>query len=223
VIERAGGAGPHADQPVLTRGGPLADASAVMVMLHGRHAGPENILELASPLAHPGFCFVAPSAARRTWYPLSFLARREQNEPYLSSALEVVHALIETIVAHGVPASRIVLLGFSQGACLALETAYRLPPTLTLGGAIGFSGGLIGPPGSTWDSVSPLDGMPVLLGCSDADSHIPRERVEETAGAFGARRARVTLRLYPGMGHLVNSEELELARGIMEAVVPGAG
>jgi predicted esterase len=194
-----------------------------MILLHGRNAGPENILELAVPLAHSRFCFLAPAAANRSWYPLSFLSPREQNEPFLSSALAVVADLIEAIHAHGVPAARIMLLGFSQGACLALETASRRASPDRLGGVIGLSGGLIGPPGTSWTFSSAMQGMPVLLGCSDVDSHIPKARVEETARMFESAGARVTLRLYPGMGHLVNAEELELTRTIMAEVAGSAG
>ncbi len=223
MIERTGGSGPHAGQPVLTRGAPLPSAPAAMVMLHGRNAGPENILELAGPLAHPGFCFLAPSAATGAWYPQSFLAPREQNEPFLSSALGVVLDLVRTIQSHGVPASRILLLGFSQGACLALETSYRRRDPDQLGGVIGLSGGLIGAPGTVWEGGVAFEGMPVLLGCSDVDAHIPRDRVEETARAFETWGARVTFRLYPGMGHVVNAEELELTRAVMNEVLAKAG
>ncbi len=222
-MERTGGSGPHAGQPVLTRGAPLPGAAAVMIMLHGRNAGAENILELAEPLAHPDFCFLAPAAAGRTWYPLSFLAPRDQNEPWLSSALTVTSALLRAVLALGVPPSRILLLGFSQGACLALETVYRLSPPLRLGGVIGLSGGLIGPSATVWDSAARLEGMPVILGCSDIDGHIPAGRVEETARVFESLGAQVTLRLYPGMGHLVNGEEIELTREVMRAAVSAPG
>jgi predicted esterase len=210
-----------------------------MIMLHGRNAGPENILELTGALEHPGFSFLAPQAAGGTWYPLSFLAPMERNEPCLSSALETVGDLIDQVEREGVPRSRIMLLGFSQGACLALEAARRLgegrPDGQTarrpgdsarerrLGGVVGFSGGLIGPPGTTWANPGRLDGALVLLGCSDVDSHIPRERVEESAQVFERMGAGVTLRIYPGMGHQVNQEELELAREMMREVAPASG
>jgi phospholipase/carboxylesterase len=192
-----------------------------MIMLHGWNAGPRNILELAEPLAHPGFAFLAPGAHGGTWYPLSFLAPTDGNEPFLSSALGVVDALIDTVEEQGTPGSRIVLLGFSQGACLALTAAARRQAgsaARRLGGVIGFSGGLIGPVGVTWNYAGDFQAAPVLLGCSDGDPHIPRERVEETARVFEGMGARVTLRLYPGMGHFVNDEELDLARGIMREV-----
>jgi predicted esterase len=199
-------------------------------MLHGRNAGPRNILELAGALDHPAFAFVAPAAAEGTWYPQSFMQPKESNQPFLASALSVVQRLIEQVVAEGIARERIILLGFSQGACLALESAYQTvgradgqTGSARIGGIIGFSGGLIGPPGTTWETVGGLGGVPVFLGCSDVDSHIPKSRVEETASAFERRGADVTLRLYPGMGHLVNEDELASAGSVMDRVAGGAG
>lgn len=221
MIERTEGSGPHAGQPVLTRGAPFGLARAALLMLHGRNAGPRNILELAGALDHPAFAFVAPAAAEGTWYPLSFMQPKESNQPFLASALAVAQRLIEQIAAEGIAREQIVLLGFSQGACLALESAMQ--SDRPLGGVIGFSGGLIGPPGTSWVQSQPLAGMPVFLGCSDVDSHIPKSRVEETAAVFTRRGADVTLRLYPGMGHLVNDDELASARMLMDRVVGGMG
>ena len=198
-------------------------------MLHGRNAGPGNILELAGALAHPAFAFVAPAAAQGTWYPLSFMQPKESNQPFLASALAVVHRLIEQIVAEGIARERIVLLGFSQGACLALESGYQTVRRSagrtggSIGGILGFSGGLIGPPGTTWETTGSLAGAPVFLGCSDVDPHIPEGRVRETASIFERLGAAVTLRLYPGMGHLVNEDELASARTLMNRVGEGAG
>ena len=230
MIATTGGSGPHAGQPVITRGTPLATASAALIMLHGRNAGPQNILELAGPLEHPAFAFLAPAAAQQTWYPQSFMQPRVSNEPFLSSALEVVQRLIEQVAGEGVPRERIMLLGFSQGACLALESGYltarRAPgqvASFPVGGIIGFSGGLIGAPGTRWGDDGHFAGAPVFLGCSDVDAHIPKERVEETAAVFTRLGADVTLRLYPGMGHLVNDDELASARTLMDRVARGAG
>ena len=191
-----------------------------MILLHGRNAGPENIMELAAALEYPGFTYLAPAAAGRTWYPKSFLAPTHENEPFLSSALEAVTGLIPALEAAGIPGRRVVLAGFSQGACLALETAVRWLGSRKgrLGGVIGFSGGLIGPAGTRWDQGGEAEGLPVLLGCSDVDAHIPRERVEETARVFERLGAQVTLRIYPGMGHLVNQDELRLARELVGQV-----
>ena len=204
---------PHADQPVVAAGAPLDTAQAAMVLVHGRNAGPRNILELATPLAHPSFAYLAPAAAGNTWYPLSFLAPRDQNEPYLSSALRRLDMLVAEVEAAGVPRERIVLLGFSQGACLTAEFAVR--HTGRFGGLVAFSGGLIGPPGTAWNQPGDFAGTPVFLGCSDVDAHVPRWRVEESASVFTRMGAATDLRIYPGMGHLVNDDEIAAARAVM--------
>ena len=163
---------PHAGEPVEVTGSPLERAAAVVVMVHGRTAGPANILDLVPRLDRPQVAFVAPAAANRTWYPYSFLSEIPKNEPGLSSGLFVLDQLVANLVARGVPKHRIVLLGFSQGACLASEFCVR--HAQRYGGLIAFSGGLIGPPGTTWDYDGRFDGMPVYLGCSDVDAHIPK-------------------------------------------------
>jgi predicted esterase len=195
-------------------GPPLSPTAVVVILLHGRDAGPENILELAEQFARPTVTYLAPSAAGRTWYPLRFLAPRDRNEPFLSSALAVVGRLVDEVLARGVPARRIAVAGFSQGACLASEFVYRR--TDRLGALMAFSGGLIGPPGTSWDRTASFDDMPAFFGCSDVDAHVPRARVEESAGVFSSLRARVALCLYPGMGHLVNDDEIAHARAIVD-------
>jgi predicted esterase len=197
---------PHAASQPLTAGAPLAEARAAMLMIHGRGANAESILGLAGEFAAPGWAFVAPQASGNTWYPLSFLQPLERNEPYLSSALAAVSRTFAQIEAAGVPAERIVLLGFSQGACLASEWAAR--NARRLGGVVALSGGLIGPDGTPRDYAGSLDGTPVFLGCSDRDGHIPAARVEESASVFRRLGASVTARLYPNMGHTVNEDEI---------------
>jgi phospholipase/carboxylesterase len=208
-------ADPHAGQPLLAAGVPLDGARAAAILVHGRNAAPRNILELATPLAHPGVAFLAPAAAGHTWYPLSFLAERELNEPGLSSALRVLRQHVADTEALGIPRSRIVLLGFSQGACLAAEFALRHPGRY--GGLVVFSGGLIGPPGTTWDVPGDFAGTPAFFGCSDVDAHVPRWRVDESAAVFTRMGAATDLRIYPGMGHLVNDDEIAAARAVIAA------
>jgi predicted esterase len=191
-----------------------------MIMVHGRGAAPRGILELVPALDRPGFAFVAPAAAGGTWYPLSFLAEIARNEPGLSSALSVLDHLVQDLETRGIPRSRTILLGFSQGACLASEYVAR--HASRFGGLIAYSGGVIGPPGTPRDYPGSLDGTPVFLGCSDCDPHIPRERVVESAEVFERMGAVVTMRLYPGMGHEVNEDEIEAARAIMEQVIAAA-
>lgn len=207
---------PHADAPVAHIGAPVTAARAVVILAHGRNAAPPNILELAGRLDLPDVAYLAPAAGGRTWYPLSFLVPRAQNEPSLGSALARLHALVHDVTALGVPLSRLVLGGFSQGACLTCEYVWQHPARY--GGLLAFSGGLIGPSGTSWAAPAdgPLDGMPAFLGCSDVDSHVPKWRVEESAEVLRAMGADVTLRLYAGMGHLVNDEEIAHARTVVQ-------
>jgi predicted esterase len=207
---------PHAGQPVEALGRPLGEGAAVMILVHGRGAAPRNILELARSLWLPWFTYLAPAAAGNTWYPFSFMAETSKNEPGLSSALEVLDNLVHEAIDAGVPRERIVLLGFSQGACLLSEYAVR--HAARYGGIIAFSGGLIGPPGTTWLHEGDFAGTPVFLGCSDVDSHVPKTRVDESAEVFRRLGAAVDERIYPGMEHLVNDDELSAARAIVESV-----
>ena len=207
---------PHGGQPVVEAGVPLGQAPAAVIMVHGRNAGPANILDLVPRLARPNLTYLAPAAANRTWYPHSFMAGIASNEPGLSSGLGVLEALLDRIQAAGIPRSRIVLLGFSQGACLTAEFAVR--HASRFGGIVVFSGGVIGPPGTRWDDAGRFDGTPVFLGCSDQDSHVPEARVTESAELFRRMGADVTRRIYPGMGHLVNDDEIAFAQVLLAAV-----
>ena len=205
--------GPHQGQPVLTTGEPLGQARAAAIMIHGRGAGARDILGLAPHLEAPGCVCLAPQASGSTWYPARFMEPIERNEPYLSSALAVVEGLVGELGTAGIPPERIVLLGFSQGACLATEFAAR--NARRWGGVVGLSGGLIGPEGTPRDYPGSLAGTPVFLGCDDRDFHIPKERVEETAAVFTRLGAEVTMRLYQGMGHTVSEDELVAVRALM--------
>jgi predicted esterase len=205
---------PHGGERVLLGGAPLETAAGALIAIHGRGGGAEDIIALAREVAPSDVAILAPQAAGNTWYPYRFLEPTERNEPYLSSALRIVANLIAQLGERGIPPERIALLGFSQGACLALEAAAR--NARRYAGVIGFSGGLIGPPGTSFDFAGSLDGTPVFLGCSDVDPHIPKERVEESGEALDRLGAAVDVRLYPGMGHTVNRDELEAARTILD-------
>ena len=207
---------PHAGQPVAHAGVPLGQAPAVVIMVHGRNAAPANILDLAPRLARPALTYLAPAAANHTWYPNSFMAEIASNEPGLSSALSVLESLMGEVQAAGIPRSRVVLLGFSQGACLAAEFAVR--HASRLGGVVVLSGGVVGPPGTRWDHEGRFDDTPVFLGCSDRDSHVPASRVVESAEIFARMGAAVTTRIYPGLGHLVNDDEIAFAQTLLDAV-----
>ncbi len=206
----------HESQPVLRAGEPLDKARAAMILIHGRGATAEDILSLRYEFDQPGFAYIAPQAANNTWYPNRFIAPIESNEPYLSSALAMIDSLVKSVIQAGVPMERLVLLGFSQGACLALEYAAR--NTGQYGGVIGLSGGLIGPDGTPRDYPGNLAGTPVFLGCSDVDAHVPKVRVEESAAAFERLGASVTMRIYPNMGHTINQDELDFVRSILSGI-----
>jgi phospholipase/carboxylesterase len=197
----------HEEQPVETAGETFEDADAAVLMLHGRGATPESVLALAREFDTPGVAYLAPAAANRTWYPTPFTAPTESNQPHLDSALATVGNRLGAIEDAGIPPEKTVLLGFSQGACLASEFAARNPRRY--GGVVALSGGLIGPEVALADYAGDLDGTPAFVGCSDADPHIPIERVEATGEILESLGADVTERIYPGMGHTINADEIE--------------
>jgi predicted esterase len=209
--------GPHQGQQVFTAGKPLAEAQAAMILIHGRGATAVSILELANELYHPEFAYLAPQAAGNTWYPYSFLAPMAQNEPGLTSGLQVIADLIGQVEDAGIPAEKIVLAGFSQGACLASEFVAR--NARRYGGLLAFSGGLIGPPGTPRDYAGSLAGTPVFVGCSDVDFHIPLERVEETAVMLTNLGAKVNKQIYPKMGHTIVQDEIDQANRILRTIL----
>lgn len=202
----------------------------VVVMLHGRGAGPENILDLVPRLDRPEFQYVAPAAPNRTWYPYSFMAEIERNEPHLTNALATVLQAVRDAESSGVPRHRIVILGFSQGACLATEFIRNAS---RFGGLIAFSGGFIGPAGAraaeasdnsrategTDGSEGKFDGTPMFFGCSDVDAHVPETRVRESAALCERMGAKVTTKIYPGMGHLINDDEIAHAQTLLDEVL----
>ena len=204
---------PHANQPVLTLGPTPAEARLGAILIHGRGASAEDILGLAHELALPDVAYLAPQAAGHTWYPYSFLSRTEQNEPGLSSALLVIEGLVQQFEQQGIPADRVVLMGFSQGACLTLEFAAR--HARRYAAIAGFSGGLIGLPGTPRNYPGSFDSTPVFIGCSDVDPHIPVERVRESAEVYRRMGANVDERIYPGMGHTINQDEIDAVRNLL--------
>jgi predicted esterase len=210
----------YGGQPIVAVGAPLGQAPATVIMVHGRNAGPANILDLVPRLGRPDLTYLAPTAAGRTWYPLSFMAEISRNEPQLTSALQS----LETVVAHaeaaGVARSRIVLLGFSQGACLTSEFAAR--HASRFGAVIVFTGGLIGPPGTEWHHPGDFAGTPVFFGSGDPDAHVPVARVLESAEVFTRMGADVKTSIYPGRGHWVGDEEVEIARAMLDRLAPPA-
>jgi predicted esterase len=205
---------PHRNLPVETAGAPLDAARAAMILIHGRGASARSILGLTREVDVEDVAYLAPQAAGHSWYPYSFMAPTDQNEPGLSSALQVIAELLDRVEADGVPRAQIALLGFSQGACLATEFAARHPQRY--GGVFGLSGGLIGPEGISFDYEGSMADTPVFLGCSDRDPHIPLERVRETSSVFRQMGADVEERIYEGMGHTVNQDEIDFVRGQLQ-------
>jgi predicted esterase len=205
---------PHLDAPLYYAGTPLGQSPNAMIMIHGRGSNADNILSLSPEFQRPNWTYIAPQAFNNTWYPLSFLAPTEQNEPYLSSALQLIQSVLLRLADFGIAPVNIVLLGFSQGACLASEFAAR--HAQPFGGIVALSGGLIGPPGTPRNYPGTFTGTPFFVGCSDRDPHIPLERVRETSAVFSQMGADVLERIYPGMGHTVNSDELAHVTAILD-------
>lgn len=218
---------PHAGSTVLQSGAPLEDAAACVILLHGRGATAASILDLGAALTMPGVAFLAPQAATvgyaPMWYPHSFLAPLSANEPWLSSALRLVGDTVRRASEAGLGAERVVVAGFSQGACLALEYVAR--DARRYGGLVALSGGLIGsgerpgvdpPADKLFEYEGDLEGTPVFLGCSDRDPHIPVARVRDTDEVLRGLGGDVDLRIYEGMGHTVNQDELDAFRALVE-------
>jgi predicted esterase len=205
---------PHETSPVYTAGAKLEEASAAMILVHGRGATAEDILSLSTHLNYPGVVYLAPQAEDYTWYPNRFIFPVEANEPHLSAALTKIDGIVKQLEARGIPTEKIFIGGFSQGACLASEYVILNPKPY--GGLLVFSGGYIGKMGLTREPVGDLGGMPAFLGCSDVDPHIPLQRVQETTSLLKAMGTEVTERIYPAMGHTINNEEIELARKLVE-------
>lgn len=207
----------HDSETIATRGETLANATAALILLHGRGGTAEQSLTLADHVDVPGFAYLAPQAAGNTWYPQRFIVPRQQNEPSLSSALQVVDDLVERLLSDRLASEQILLAGFSQGACLAGEYVARHPRRY--GGLAVFSGGVIGTDAELTGYTGSLDDTPVFLGCSDVDLHIPVERVHTSSTIFRELGATVDERIYPGMGHTINQEELDVLRNMMVRAV----
>lgn len=214
--EKTAIAGPHQGQKFYAVGKALNEAKAAMILVHGRGATAPSILELANPLYHPDFAYLAPQAAENTWYPYSFLSPIEDNEPGISSGLAAIAGLLKQIDGAGIPVEKIIIGGFSQGACLTSEFAAR--NARRYGGLLAFSGGLIGPPGTPRNYDGSLEGTPIFLGCSNVDFHIPEERVHETTTTFEKMGANVSEHIYPNMGHTIIQDEIDEAMKIVEIV-----
>jgi phospholipase/carboxylesterase len=210
---------PHKNGLLLQEGAALGTATGAVVLLHGRGASAEDILQLGRALYLPGLAFLAPEAAGHSWYPESFLAPIEANEPFLSSALARVGAVVKMAHEDGVPVEKIVICGFSQGACLSTEFVARFPRRY--GGLIAFTGGLVGPPGSKLTQGGSLEGMPAFFGSGDPDPHVHWARVRDSAVILESMGAQVTKKRYPGRSHMITQDEINEAKFMIKGVFGG--
>lgn len=207
----------HMKEQITYYGAAFSEAKAFVLSLHGRSQSSEIILEIAERIGLEGIHYAAPKAYQNSWYPEKFMAPLERNEPFLTYSLEVCSSIVNRWIGNGVPTEKIVLMGFSQGACLAAEYAIRNPKGY--GGVLLFTGGLIGPEGTNWPLKGNFDRTPVFLGTSDVDEWVPVERVDESEAMFVQMGAKTVKRVYRGMGHLVNDEEIEAGRCILKGII----
>ena len=192
---------------IVTAGKAIAPTNKVLIMLHGRGGNAEDILSLSSHLHVKDYALLAPQATNNTWYPYSFLAPPSQNEPWLSSALQLVRELVDEVIAKGVPAGNIYFAGFSQGACLTLEFVTR--NATKYGGVAAFTGGLIGDKIYKENYKGDFQNTPVFIGTSEPDPHVPVERVYATTNILKNMNAAVTEKIYANMGHTINQDEID--------------
>jgi phospholipase/carboxylesterase len=204
---------PHFSIPAVSYGAQVKQSRAATILIHGRGQSPDYMLELAKRLDLPGMAYVALEAAGNTWYPAPFMAEAEANQPALNHSLENLDRAVKALEESGIARSRIALVGFSQGGCLACQYLYLHPERW--GAVVAFTGALIGPPATVWNSSASLSGTPVFLGNSDVDPHVPLSRTHETADVFANMGADVQKQVYPGMAHLVNDEEIAIARALL--------
>lgn len=209
---------PHRDGPVRHFGEPLEEAKGAVILLHGRGGSAEDILSLANELYFPQLAYLAPQASGNTWYPYSFLAPTAQNEPWLTSALSKVESIVRSANDAGIPTDRVVIGGFSQGACLATEFVARHPRRYA--GLIAFTGGLIGPPGAELTHGGDLADTPVFFGSGDPDPHVPWKRVQESARILAEMGAAVSARRFPNRPHTISPEEIDLAKALVREAYP---
>lgn len=205
--------GPHQATSVAEHGAQLSDAEAAMIMVHGRGATARSMFPLAEEFAQPTFHYRAIQAQKNTWYPYSFLSPREQNQPGIKSGLQSIYDQIEIIEKAGISKGKIIILGFSQGACLASEYVARHPQKF--GGLVALSGGLIGDEIEKDSYQGSLEDTEIFLGCSDVDPHIPKERVDLTEQVLKSLEGNVTKKIYKNMAHTVNRDEINQIRKIM--------
>lgn len=192
---------------IYTEGKPVNETKQALIMLHGRGSNAEDILSLAQYFPVKDFALLAPQATNNTWYPYSFLAQPKENEPWLSSALSLLNEIVKDLKAENITEENIYFLGFSQGACLALEFVTR--NATRYGGVAAFSGGLIGDKIYPENYKGDFNQTPVFIGSSNPDFHIPVERIYATTNILKEMNADVTEKIYDNMGHTINQDEID--------------
>lgn len=198
---------------IISAGTKLNEAKKALIMVHGRGGSGEDILSLSEHLHVDGYALLAPQATNHSWYPLSFLAAPKANEPWLSSALQVLADTVQDIVNSGIPTQHIFFLGFSQGACLTLEFVTR--NAARYGGVVAFTGGLIGDKIYNENYKGDFENTPVLIATSDPDPHVPVERVYASTNILKSMNAAVTEKVYNNMGHTITQDEIEKANDLI--------
>lgn len=201
------------DHHIVTAGTALADAKRAFIFLHGRGASAEDILLLSDHFDTTDTALLAPQASNNSWYPYSFIAPAEQNQPALDSALEIVKSLVTAVINAGIPQQEIYFIGFSQGACLTLEYVSR--NAAQYGGVVAFTGGLIGKEVNMKNYKGDFKKTPVLITTGDPDPHVPVSRVEVSAGIIRKMNANVSVKIYPGRIHTISQKEIDLARELI--------
>jgi predicted esterase len=206
----------HDPKNTIAAGALIESAKAAVILVHGRGATPESMLPLAEAFGRDDVHYLAPRATQNSWYPNSFLAPIEMNEPWLSSALSVLAALVDGLAGEGFSSDRIGIVGFSQGACLTSEFIARNARRYGMAGIL--TGGVIGPTGTPRSYPGSLDGTPAFIGSSDIDPHVPLERIKETTAVLSKLGASVDERIYPRMGHTVNDDEVKAVRALLRHI-----
>ena len=197
---------------IVTAGIPVEQAKSALIMIHGRGASAQSMVPLSNYLDLKDAAIFAPQAMNHSWYPTSFIAPVEQNQPALDSALEMIGGLVTDIINAGIAADRIYFMGFSQGACLTLEYVTRNAEKYA--GVIAFTGGLIGKELQAKNYQGDFGQTTVLITTSDPDPHVPLKRVKETGGIMEKMNARLHVVAYPGKQHTITNEEIDLANTI---------
>ena len=198
---------------ILSDGKSLKEAQKVLVMIHGRGANARDILGLASHLNVSEYALLAPQATNNTWYPYSFMAKPEQNEPWLSAALALLQDVVDDVTGQGIVAENIYFLGFSQGACLTLEFVAR--HAKKYGGVVAFTGGLIGDQLDLENYKGSFDRTPVFIGTGNPDPHVPLKRVEESQDILEKMDAKVTVQVHEGRPHTISQDEIASANRLI--------